>query len=353
MDVSDNVENDTSLAKSMLERTAAYPPSNHPEKPESVRESQATLRSPRSQEKRSENVVLLTPAMRHVLKEAKIDINDVRGSGRDGRITRKDVQHHTLASKNTNTSNSSNDFDAAKLSERDQVLEFTPTENAMFRVMDQSLKIPHFLFAHTVDFTSINKFRRDFNSKNIGSSASKLTPLPFLMKALSQAMLLFPKLNSHLDTATNPSKPRLILRNKHNLGLAIDTPKGLLVPVVKDVQEHTIESLAAEIKRLSDLAHAGRLMADDFKDATFTISNIGSIGGDVVAPIIVAPMVGIVAMGRIREVPVFSKDEQGRDQIVKLEQMTLSWSADHRIIDGATVAKAAKAVEGLLCSGLN
>lgn len=223
----------------------------------------------------------------------------------------------------------------------DQTVTLTPTENAMFGTMTESLKIPHFVFNHTIDFTSINRMRREFNA----SANAKLTPLPFIMKAVSRALSQFPRLNSHLDTTSSPRKPQLTLKSQHNFGLAVDSPKGLVVPVVRGVENHSIQSLAAEIKRLGELAQAGRLAPSDFKDATFVISNVGSIGGDSVAPVILSPMVGIVGLSRIREVPAFRKDDQGNDQIVKEEQMTLSWSADHRIIDGATVAKAAKLVE--------
>lgn len=235
---------------------------------------------------------------------------------------------------------------AAKISgsvgtSNDQTVTLTPTENAMFGTMTESLKIPHFLFNHAIDFTKVNQIRREFNA----SAGNKLTPLPFIMKAVSQALSQFPRLNSNLDTTSIPKKPQLTMKSQHNFGLAVDSPKGLVVPVVRGVEKHSIQSLAAEIKRLGELAQAGRLAPGDFKDATFVISNVGSIGGDSVAPVILSPMVGIIGLGRIREVPVFRKDGHGNDQIVKEEQMTLSWSADHRIIDGATVARAAKAVE--------
>ena len=318
MDVSDDAQGDVSLAESMLEQTQ---PDTQAEQDDAAR--QVRLTSPTSQV--SDNV-------------------EVEGSGREALIAKDGAQPHDLASESTRTSKSIGDIGSLE----DREVSLTPTENAMFGAMTESLKIPHFLFTHTIDVTGVNKLRRKFNSNastTKNSFASKLTPLPFIMKAVSQAITQFPRLNSHLDTTKTPVKPRLIVRSRHNFGLAIDTPKGLLVPVVRGVEKHTLQSLATEIKRLGELAQAGRLAPDDFKDATFVITNIGSIGGDAVAPVILAPMVGIVGLGRIREMPVFSKDEQGKDEIVKQEQMILSWSADHRIIDGATVARAAGVVE--------
>lgn len=128
----------------------------------------------------------------------------------------------------------------------------------------------------------------------------------------------------------------------------MDTPQGLLVPVVRDVQNHSISSLATEIERLSRLAKDGKLGVSDFKGATFSVSNIGSIGGGVVSPIVVPPMVGIVCVGKMRAVPAFGKDEIGRVEIVKKEEVVWSWSADHRVLDGATVARCAEMVGELL-----
>jgi len=160
----------------------------------------------------------------------------------------------------------------------------------------------------------------------------------------------FPKLNAHLDT-TSSSKPHLVLKASHNIGIAIDTPQGLLVPVVKNVQQHSITSLAAEIKRLSALAQSGKLAPDDFKGATIAVSNVGSIGGGVVSPVIVAPMVAIVGVGRARVVPVWvdgDGEERGGHWGGKKEEVLLSWSADHRVLDGATVARCAESVAAVL-----
>jgi 2-oxoisovalerate dehydrogenase E2 component (dihydrolipoyl transacylase) len=238
----------------------------------------------------------------------------------------------------------------------DRFVALSPIERQMFKVMTRSLAIPHFLYTHNADIKLLNNLRRNFTTDLIrfsslsesDSSISKLTLLPFIMKAVSQAFLKFPKLNSHLDTTSNSAKAQLVVKGAHNFGLAMDTPHGLLVPVVRNVQSLSVVALAVEIQRLSRLAQEGSLGPEDFKGATFTISNIGSIGGSVVSPVIVAPMVGILAVGRVEAVPVFEVDEQGADKVVKREQVVLSWSADHRVVDGATVARTAEVVGSLM-----
>lgn len=144
-----------------------------------------------------------------------------------------------------------------------------------------------------------------------------------------------------------PTKPSSLSRAP-TTSIAVNTPQGLLVPVIRNVQDHSIVSLTAEINRLSGLAKESRLGVDDFKGATFTISNIGSIGGSAVSPVIVSPMVGILGVGRVQNVPAFQKDEHGEGRVVKLEEVVLSWSADHRVHDGATVVKCAEVVKHVL-----
>ncbi|KAI5460635.1 2-oxoacid dehydrogenases acyltransferase-domain-containing protein [Mariannaea sp. PMI_226] len=280
---------------------------------------------------------LVAPAIRYQLKTLGINASDVIGTGKNGRITKDDVQRHV----DTQALSKSE----SKTSE-DHVLPLTAIEKQMFQTMTKSLAIPQFLYTHSVDTSSLSQLRQRANDASQGQpeSVAKITTLPFIMKAISNVFARFPKMNAHLEAGSDANKAQLVLKSSHNFGIAIDTPQGLLVPIVKGVELHSVRSLTVEIGRLSELARAGRLHPDDFKHGTFIISNIGSIGGSVVSPVIVPPMVGIVGIGREQSVPAF--DEDGN--IVPQRQTMLSWSADHRILDGATVARCAEAVSQVL-----
>ena len=301
------------------------------------------------------NFGLVVPAVRAMLKEHKIDIKDLIGSGKGGRVLKEDVQTYLASKGSAPKPLFSNLAAQADAPVEDKVVPLTPIETQMFKAMTRALSIPHFGYSHSVDFTSVISLRRNFNEQ-LGVSSGihrdkvlKLTTLPFIMKALSQAFLRYPKLNAYLGTETDPEKPQLVLKVSHNFGIAVDTPNGLLVPVVKNVQKRSILSIAAEVKRLSILAKEGRLAPSDMSGATFTVSNIGSIGGSVVHPVILPPTVGIVGLGKIEEVPVFSKaNKEGDESITKREKAVLSWSADHRVLDGASVARCAQLVARIL-----
>ncbi|KAK5095936.1 hypothetical protein LTS08_007817 [Lithohypha guttulata] len=264
----------------------------------------------------------LTPAVRHLLKQNSIDPHDVTSTGKDGRITKEDVVRHLEASAKEHVlpqivhqePELSGFVSSAKPLVADQKIPLSPVERQMFKAMSLSLTIPHFLYSHTIDVSALNRIRRQLQDSHKtlpGFSPIKLSLLPFVMKALSQTFLQHPRLNSHLDLNIDSTKPHLIIRSAHNFGIAVETPHGLLVPVVRNVQDHSVVSLAREIQRLADLGKAGKLAPEDFQGATFTVSNIGSIGGGVVSPVIVAPMIGILGVGKAQQVPVYQSDNSG------------------------------------------
>ncbi|KAG9186609.1 2-oxoisovalerate dehydrogenase E2 component (dihydrolipoyl transacylase) [Alternaria panax] len=287
---------------------------------------------------------LATPAVRHMVKEHKLKIEDIEGTGREGRVLKDDVQRHMESMKQATSTPSTSSILAPVPTQQmeDQVKPLTPVQSGMFKQMTKSLSIPHFLYTDAVDFSSLTSLRKKYNAGR--EKPERITPLPIIIKAVSLTLQQFPLLNSHLDTTTNPNKPQIVLKGSHNIGVAVDSPAGLLVPVIKNVQNHSIASLAQEIQRLSSLARASKLSSADLTGATFTVSNIGSIGGGTVAPVIVGPQVGILGIGKARVVPAFGEN----DELIKREECVFSWSADHRVVDGAYVARAAEEVRKCL-----
>lgn len=280
---------------------------------------------------------LAIPSVRYDIKAANINIEDVPGTGKDGRVTKEDLATY-MRSKQNGASSRTSSIPTGE----DRAVQFTPIQKAMYQAMTHSLTIPHFLYSDNINFTSLNHIRRSLNAES-AQDAPKLSALPFIIKAVSLAFLEYPALNAHLDTK-DPSNPKFTHKAAHNIGFAVDTPHGLMVPVIHNVQSHSITSLASEISRLGNLARNNKLTSPNLSGATFSVSNIGAIGGTTMAPIIVAPQVGILAVGKARAVPAFD----GEGNVVRREEAVFSWSADHRAVDGATVARCSELVRGLL-----
>lgn len=303
---------------------------------------------------------LATPAVRHLSKELNIDILDIDGSGKDGRVLKEDiykfVQSRDSGSQSTPQSASASPpghtpwapaAGAAKDSsvQTEERVSLTNTQQQMFKTMTRSLNIPHFLYADEIDFSDLVKLRTRLNrvlsqTPSQPGQPAKLSYLPFIIKAVSMAIYQFPILNARVDIDSTTGKPSLIMRSQHNIGVAMDTPHGLLVPVIKNVGSLNIVSIAAELTRLQTLAQQGKLTPNDFSGGTITVSNIGNIGGTYLSPVIVEREVAILGIGRMRTVPAFDEN----DNVVKKQVCNFSWSADHRVVDGATMARAADVV---------
>ena len=196
----------------------------------------------------------------------------------------------------------------------------------MLQSMTQSLTIPHFGYCDEIEMTKAMEFRRQLNSEE-----TKVTMMPILLKAASLALKKYPLLNSSLSEC----QTQLVQHASHNMGFAMDTPRGLLVPVIRDVQNLSILEIASEMERLQQLGQSSKLSGEDLSDCTFSLSNIGSIGGTYASPVIAPPQVAIGALGRIQKLPRFDQD----DNVITARVMQVSWAADHRIIDGATMAR--------------
>lgn len=288
------------------------------------------------------NAALATPAVRGLLKELNVNIADVTGTGKDGRVTKDDVQEFVAAQK-ADSAQSIQPQPSRELSDADQAqverpITLTPVQSHMYKIMTKSLCIPHFLYADEIDVTALSTLRQRLNQQP--SSAQRLSYLPFVIKAVSLALEEFSLLNARVDTGTGKNAPQLVMREKHNVGVAMDTPQGLLVPNIKDISARSIQDIASEVFRLQGLAKDSKLSVTDLTGGTITVSNIGSIGGTYVAPVLVQSEVAILGIGKARTIPAFDE----HDRVVKKEVMNFSWSADHRVVDGATMARMAERV---------
>ncbi|KFA62681.1 hypothetical protein S40285_06992 [Stachybotrys chlorohalonatus IBT 40285] len=292
-----------------------------------------------------------TPAVRHLCKEKEIDIKHVSGTGKDGRVLKEDIykyiQDRDAPKQPAAPHAPGNGIQAAAAAgqQTETRVELSHMQQQMFKSMTRSLSIPHFLYADEVDMSSLVELRGRLNRVLAQSPApegqpGKLSYLPFVIKAMSLALYQFPVLNARVDVDAASGKPSLSLRSQHNIGVAMDTPQGLVVPVIRDVGSLNILAIASELMRLQGLALQGKLSPRDMSGGTITVSNIGNIGGTYLSPVIVEREVAILGVGRMRTVPAFDE----HDRVVKKQVCNFSWSADHRVVDGATMARAAEVV---------
>lgn len=327
------------------------PPASTPSTP-SPSESQSSAApasdAPSAPKPKGKMAALATPAVRHLSKELNIDIIEIDGTGKDGRVLKEDIYKFVK----TREEGGSTSTPSAPLPtgmpgvQTETRAPLSQTQQMMFKSMTRSLNIPHFLYADEIDFSDLVALRTRLN-KVLSSSVvqdgqpDKLSYLPFIIKAVSMALYQFPILNARVEVdADAGSKPSLIMRSQHNIGVAMDTPQGLLVPVIRDVGSRNIISIATELVRLQKLAQQGKLAPADMSGGTITVSNIGNIGGTYLSPVIVEKEVSILGIGRMRTVPAFDEN----DNVVKKHVCNFSWSADHRVVDGATMARAADVV---------
>lgn len=291
---------------------------------------------------------LATPAVRGLLKQHDLDITHIEGTGKDGRVTKEDVHKHLEQQKQPKQSEQPAQYTPpaspgvdAKQEEKQQKL--TTIQSAMFKSMTKSLNIPHFLYSDSINITSLASMRAGLNTRR-QDGVPKLSYMPFVIKAVSVALNQYPLLNARIDLSDS-AKPKLMMRTNHNIGIAMDTPNGLLVPVIKTVNARSIMSIAHELNKLAEKGAAGKLSGEDLSGGTITVSNIGNIGGGVLAPVIVEGQLAIMGMGKIKATPVFAADGK---TIERADMLSTSWSADHRVVDGATMARMATLVQNYL-----
>ena len=291
-----------------------------------------------------EGKVLASPAVRRVAREKNIDLSTVEGSGKKGRILKSDVlnlQHSNVDTSSQNTSSSAPSSSTAEkgdLNSTSTVLKGSVrTEKvrgiqaAMAKQMSASVyTIPHFTVSDELVMDNLMSLRKllkpEFEAKNV-----KLSFMPFFVKAMSLALNEFPVINSQL----NEDATEISYFADHNIGFAVDSKIGLLVPNIKRVQDLSLLEIAVQMQDIIEQARAGRVAGEHLKGGTISISNIGAIGGITATPVINKPEAAIVALGKTQKLPRF--DDEGNVSAQNI--MAVNWSGDHRIIDGATMVR--------------
>lgn len=289
--------------------------------------------------------VLTTPSVRRIAKEHDVDLSKVRATGRGHRILKGDVMEYlNMIPKGTQKPHATlkkqkekSEFEVPPtLAKRTvvsplvhKVVALKGVPKVMYKSMTEALKIPHFSYSEEVDMSKLVSVRDEIKVE-AQSRGIKLTYMPFFIKAASVALHKYPILNSSFDVENES----IVYKPYHNISIAIHTPLGLVVPNIKSVHSKSILEISNDLMSIHERGIKGALTPDDFSDGTFTLSNIGVIGGTYTHPVIMPPQVCIGAIGKINILPRFGKN----DEIIKAHIMNVSFSADHRVIDGVTIS---------------
>ncbi|KAI3424744.1 hypothetical protein D9Q98_008133 [Chlorella vulgaris] len=322
--------------------------------------------------------VLTSPAVRRIARENRIALEKVVGSGPDGRVTKGDILAYLDALNAAGPGTIAEDLaqavptteeatvsdmplagahiaqaaphrplqpgcaESAAAAKAAAALVMAPLvvplrgyRKAMVKSMTIAGQVPHFHYCDEVQMDALVELRQRLKADH-ALQGTKLTYMPFFLKAAALALREYPAVNSSLS----PDQTSLLQHARCNLGVAMATPHGLAVPNIKDVQDKTVLQLAGELRRLQEAAAANRLATADVTGGTFSISNIGAIGGTYATPLVNPPEVAIMAVGSIQRLPRFAADGK---TVVPASIINLSLGADHRVVDGATLASFARA----------
>ncbi|MDP1835120.1 MAG: dihydrolipoamide acetyltransferase family protein [Chlamydiales bacterium] len=263
---------------------------------------------------------LATPQVRKMACEMGIDINQIQGTGKDGRVVAEDLKGMPSATQSST---------AATRLEGDVIQPLVGIRRLVAKKMAESKRtIPHFGFCDKADVSLLTKFR-DKNKQEATKQGIHLTFVPLFIRALSLTLKAFPQVNASVDDAAQA----IILHRSHNVGIAMKTPQGLIVPVLKDVETLSFHETIRNYQALRQRAVKGELKPDDMRDSTITLSNFGTEGGLWATPVINFPEAAILATAKIHKEPVV----RGNSIVIR-DILNCSWSFDHRIIDGDLAA---------------
>ena len=277
--------------------------------------------------------VFASPGVRRLARELNIDLGVIKGTGAKGRTTKEDLHNYIRIKMNEGSGVSRlprkpidfskwGDIEYQKLTRVNKI-----TGN---RLQEAWQSIPHVTQYNSADITNLSAYRKKLKSE-AEKTGRKVTFLPFLMKASVSVLQNMVRFNSSLDE----NEENLIIKKYYHIGVAVDTPSGLMVPCIRDVDKKTVMDLSEELVDISQRARDKKLKPEELKGSTFTISSLGGIGGTGFAPIVNPPEVAILGVSKSEWQPVFDKDKK---EFVPRFIMPFSLSYDHRVIDGASGA---------------
>lgn len=299
--------------------------------------AQAPFLETPSETVREGRIAPATPTVRRFAREIGIDINEVAGTGPGGRISIEDVKHfsHDLSSRRIKSQAHVGEPPALQMPDFSKWgdIRLEPMSNirrsTATHMYHAWVTIPHVTQYDKADITELERLRKSYTHKK-SSSDSKITITAILLEITASALKIFPKFNASLDTEKN----EIIYKNYCHIGVAVDTDRGLLVPVIRDVNKKNILEIGTELNNIAERARDRKLTLEEMQGGTFTITNLGGIGGTYFAPIINWPEVAILGISRSLYEPVVYEGE-----IRQRLMLPMSVSYDHRIIDGADAAR--------------
>jgi pyruvate dehydrogenase E2 component (dihydrolipoamide acetyltransferase) len=294
------------------------------------------VRFPKQEPEPSREVVPAAPNVRRMARELGVDINEVTGSGREGRISEEDVRNYArsiiLNSTGRGIALQRGTVELPDFTRWGEI-ERKPMSGVRRKTAEHLAEawasIPHVTHFDAADITDYERLRQGFGKK-VEEAGGKLTITAVVLKIVAAALKAFPQFNTTLDLA----REEIIHKKYYNIGVAVDTDRGLLVPVIRDVDRKNILELAVELTQVAEKTRNKKLAAEEMQGGTFTITNLGAIGGSAFTPIINSPEVAILGMARASHQAMFS-DGEFKPRLM----LPLALSFDHRVIDGADAAR--------------
>ncbi len=348
--VGDKVSEGMIVATLLISAVETSNVSNPPTKTNEAKESQENVVNNKPQEivavpkntvsTVSSNIAYAAPGVRRFARELGVDLSLMNsGSGRKGRILKADVK--TFVKQNLSTKEATHNNVGSGIPAL-PVVDFSLfgkiEEKPLTKIKRLTgkhlscnwLNLPMVTQHEEADITEMEAFRKALNIEQVAANQIKVTPLAFIIKAVLAAMKVYPQFNSSLSA----DGERLIYKKYFNIGIAVDTPNGLVVPVIKDADQKSILELVDSMRTLSAKARKGKLLAGDMQGGCFTVSSLGGIGGTGFTPIVNAPEVAILGVAKASMKPIWN----GKDFDPKL-MLPLDLTYDHRVIDGADGAR--------------